>query len=293
MDEVFSYKFPDGELYVSDSSNLGNFAHPESVHLVCTSPPYNLGIDYDTYNDKRDLQEYMALMEQIFTQCYQVLVNGGRCCINIPSISMDKERENEIFERAYVPLFAYYIHMMEKIGFETRATIVWYKQNMSKNTAWGSYKSPSNPNTVPPFEYILVFHKGSKRLEGNTKPDITKKEFVTYSNALWNFKPETNKLGHPVPYPIELPYRCIRYYSYPEQIVLDPFAGVCTTALAARQTGRKFICFDMSRAYIDLGKKRLDEFKSTKAAQPNLFTEKPVFDTGRDMVYTPAEIKLF
>lgn len=244
------------KLICDNSLNMLNHIDEQSVHLVVTSPPYNIDMPYDVYKDMKTIKEYMSSMKQVFSNCYKALVSGGRVCINIPSIQ---------YEGKFTPLFVYYTNIMEELGFAMRSCIVWHKQAMSKNTAWGSYMSASNPHQPPPFEYILVFHKDSPKLIGEN-PDITKEEFVKWSNPLWDFKPETSFLGHPVPFPVELPARCIKFFSFPGQIVMDPFAGVCTTALAAEKLNRGYACFDLSEKYINIGRQRVNDFKMSNAA---------------------------
>ncbi|MCS7077833.1 MAG: site-specific DNA-methyltransferase [Bacteroidia bacterium] len=221
------------------------------IHLIITSPPYNVGIAYDNHNDLLPYKEYLDFLETAWRACYDVLVPGGRICINVPSVTADGE---------YQPLFCDVINQMRKMGYIMRGDILWYKQSISKRTAWGSWKSPSNPYVVQPYEFILVFSKQSRKLEGDKdKIDITKQEFIEYSNSFWNIKPQTQPKGHPVPFPEELVYRLIKFYSYQENIVLDPFAGSGTVGIVALKTNRKFICIDKSQEYCKLAENYINQ----------------------------------
>ena len=225
---------------------------PENlVHLIITSPPYNVGIPYENHNDLLPYEEYLEFLENTWRECYRILVEGGRICINVPSVTADGQ---------YQALFCDVINQMKKIGYIMRGDILWYKQSISKRTAWGSWKSPSNPYVVQPYEFILVFSKGSRKLEGDkNKIDITKEEFIEYSNSFWQIKPQTQPKGHPVPFPEELVYRLIKFYSYQENIVLDPFAGSGTVGVVALKTNRKYIYIDKSMEYCKLAETYLQQ----------------------------------
>lgn len=218
---------------------------PENfVHLIITSPPYNVGISYDNHNDLLPYKEYLEFIENTWFECYRILTRGGRICVNVPSVTADGE---------YQSLYCDVINQMKKIGYIMRGDILWYKQSISKRTAWGSWKSPSNPYVVQPYEFILVFSKETRKLKGDKdKIDITKEEFIEFSNSFWQIKPQTQPKGHPVPFPEELVYRLIKFYSYKDNIVLDPFAGSGTVGVVALKTNRKYIYIDKSMEYCKL-----------------------------------------
>ena len=132
-----------------------------------------------------------------------------------------------------------------------RTEILWYKQTMLKRTAWGSWKSPSNPHIIPSWEYVLIFSKNSMKLEGDkSKSDITRDEFLNYSDGHWNILPVTkNRKGHPAPFPEELIYRLVKYYSYEGNTILDMFGGTGTVASVASKNNRNFIHIDISEEY--------------------------------------------
>lgn len=244
-----------GKLVCGDCTEVMKKMPKNFVHLIITSPPYNVGIPYENHNDLMPYKEYLEFLESVWSECYKVLVNGGRICINVPSVTADGE---------YQPLFCDVINQMRKIGYIMRGDILWYKQSISKRTAWGSWKSPSNPYVVQPYEFILVFSKGSRKLEGDkSKIDITKEEFIEYSNSFWQIKPQTQPKGHPVPFPEELVYRLIKFYTYQENIVMDPFAGSGTVGVVALKTNRQYICIDKSMEYCKLANNFIEQHTNT------------------------------
>ncbi|MCL2038824.1 MAG: site-specific DNA-methyltransferase [Bacteroidetes bacterium] len=241
------------KVFCGDRIEVINKLPEESVHLIITSPPYNVGIAYDNHNDTMPYNEYLEFLNETWEACYKILVNGGRIAINIPSVTADG---------CYQPLFSDVIQQMKKIGYIMRGDILWYKQSISKRTAWGSWKSPSNPYVVQPYEFVLTFSKGTKKLEGDKEMiDITKEEFIEYSNSFWSIKPQTQPKGHPVPFPEELVYRLIKFYTYKNNIVLDPFGGSGTVAVVAQKTGRNFIYIDKSLEYCKLAEQFILEQK--------------------------------
>jgi len=223
-----------------------------SVHLAITSPPYNVGKDYDNHNDKMDYQEYLNWLEKVWIETKRVLVPGGRFALNIAPTGI----------KDFVPIHHDFTNQMRKIGMKFRTEIIWYKQTMLKRTAWGSFKSPANPHIVPSWEYILIFSKNGDRLEGNEKDaDITKEEFMKFSDGMWYIPPETQRNGHPAPFPEELIYRLIKFYSYKGNTVLDMFGGTGTVAVVAQKTGRNFIHIDISPEYCKTAESRLAKAK--------------------------------
>lgn len=219
-----------------------------SVHLMITSPPYNVSKEYD---EDLSLKEYLQLLENVFKETYRVLVNGGRACINVANLG----------RKPYIPLSDYISKMMIDIGFNMRGEIIWNKAaSASPSTAWGSWQSASNPILRDIHEYILVFSKGDyKREKGKKENTISKEQFMDWTKSIWTMNAESaRKIGHPAPFPEELPYRLIQLYSFKGDIVLDPFMGSGTTAVAALKTDRKFVGYDISKEYIALAEKRVE-----------------------------------
>ncbi len=224
-----------------------------SVHLAITSPPYNVGKDYDNHNDRMDYQEYLDWLEKVWLETKRVLVPGGRFALNIAPTGI----------KDFVPIHHDFISQMRKIGMKFRTEILWYKQTMLKRTAWGSFKSPANPHIVPSWEYVLVFSKDQDRLEGNyNDADITKEEFMNFSDGFWKIQPETQRNGHPAPFPEELIYRLVKFYSYKGNTVLDMFGGTGTVAVVAYKAGRHFIHIDISEDYNKVAQRRVDMVKN-------------------------------
>tara|TARA_B100002003_G_C14120705_1_gene539007 strand:- start:726 stop:1631 length:906 start_codon:yes stop_codon:yes gene_type:complete len=233
----------------ADSRDM-RFLPDSSVHLMVTSPPYNVSKEYD---DDLSLEEYKHFLKEVFSETFRVLVNGGRACINIANVG----------RKPYIPLHKYIIEIMDDIGFIMRGEVIWNKSaSAGVSTAWGSWKSASNPVLRDVHEYILIYSKGKlgrkKKDRNNT---ITKEQFLDFTKSIWSF-PATSakKLGHPAPFPIELPYRCIQLYSFENDVVLDPFCGVGTTNIAAIVSNRRHIGMDVDPNYIDKAKKRIEEF---------------------------------
>jgi len=221
-----------------------------SVHLMVTSPPYNVGKEYDA---DLSLNEYLDMLKGVFTETYRVLVNGGRACVNIANVG----------RKPYIPYHKFIIDAMTETKFLMRGEIIWGKgAGAGVSTAWGSWRSASNPTLRDTHEYILVFSKGKfSRESKNRKNTISKKEFLKFTKSVWKFHPESaRKVGHPAPFPVELPYRCIRLYTFKGDVVLDPFCGVATAAIAAIKTWRHFICLDNTPEYVEKGQTRVKEF---------------------------------
>jgi len=224
-----------------------------SIHPAITSPPYNVGKDYDNHNDKMDYKEYLDWLKKVWMETKRILIPGGRFALNIAPTGI----------RDFVPIHHDFTNQMRKIGMKFRTEIIWYKQTMLKRTAWGSFKSPANPHIVPSWEYVLIFSKEQDRLDGNfRKADITKDEFMDFSDGFWKISPETKRNGHPAPFPEELIYRLIKFYSYKDNTVLDMFGGTGTVAVVAYKTGRHFIHIDISEEYNKVALRRLNEAKN-------------------------------
>ena len=234
-------------LYCKSSETMDEVPD-NSVHLMITSPPYNVGKEYD---DDLTLDEYLELLTSVFRESYNKLVTGGRACINIANIG----------RKPYIPLHAMVIEIMLDLGFLMRGEIIWDKSTSAGGScAWGSWMSASNPVLRDYHEYILVFSKESysKNKSQEKRDTITHDDFIQWTQSIWTF-PAVNakKIGHPAPFPIELPHRLINLYSYENDVVLDPFCGSGTTAIAAIQNNRNYIGYDIKEEYIDLAKKRI------------------------------------
>ena len=221
-----------------------------SLHLMITSPPYNVSKEYD---DNLSLQEYLQLLRKVFTETYRVLVNGGRACINIANVG----------RKPYIPLSDYLSQIMREIGFHMRGEIIWNKgAGAGISMAWGSWQSASNPVLRDVHEYILVFSKGSFKREAKENT-ITKESFMEWTKSVWVMNPESaRKAMHPAPFPVELPYRLIQLYSFKDDVILDPFMGSGTTGIAAIKSERKYIGYEINDEYVKVAQKRLKILQS-------------------------------
>ena len=219
-----------------------------SIHLAITSPPYNLRIPYRGYADDRAHREYLDWLRSVWKELERVLVDGGRFALNVAPTSIKEFR----------PIHHDLSTDLRALGFIMRTEIIWYKQTMGRRTAWGSWRSPSNPHVVPSWEYVLVFSKGTWKLPGDrTRSDITSAEFQSYSDGFWRIPPERVRRGHPAPFPEELIARLIKFYSYRENTVLDMFGGTGTVAAVARSLGRHYVHIDSSPEYCKLARERV------------------------------------
>lgn len=220
-----------------------------SIHLMVTSPPYNVKKEYD---EDLSLEEYRALLKRVFRETYKKLVTGGRACINIANLG----------RKPYIPLHSYIIEDMMDIGFLMRGEIIWNKaSSASPSTAWGSWLSAANPVLRDIHEYILVFSKDSFSRERNDKENtIKKQEFLEWTKSVWTFSAVSAKsIGHPAPFPEELPHRLIKLYTFKDEIILDPFCGSGTTCIAALKNGRHYIGYEINQSYVDLANNRITE----------------------------------
>lgn len=233
------------------SSEMMNEIPDYSVHLMVTSPPYNVQKEYD---DDLSLEEYRSLLKRVFRETYKKLVTGGRACVNIANLG----------RKPYIPLHSYIIEDMLEIGFLMRGEIIWDKaSSASPSTAWGSWMSASNPVLRDIHEYILVFSKESFFREKKDKQNtITRDQFLDWTKSVWTFPAvSAKKIGHPAPFPEELPHRLIQLYSFKNDIVLDPFCGSGTTCLAALRNNRYYIGYEINPEYVELANKRISSYQ--------------------------------
>ena len=226
----------------------------ETIDFIFTSPPYNVGKPYKNHNDLMTYKNYLKFLYETWKETKRILKIGGRIAINVPSVTA---------EGSYQSLFVDVVNQMKELGFIMRCDIIWHKDHISKRTAWGSWKSPSNPYVVQPYEFILVFSKEIKKHIGEKiNADITRDEFIKFSNAMWNILPETklNKF-HPAPFPEELVYRLIKFYTYKNDLVLDMFGGSGTVPVVCLKNNRNFIYIDNCKEYFEFAKKRTNKIK--------------------------------
>jgi site-specific DNA-methyltransferase (adenine-specific) len=247
-----SAKVDDGfvdRLLCRDSRDM-SFIPDSEISLVVTSPPYNVGKPYSKHADDLDLGEYLAYIGDVWRECHRVLRLGGRLAINVANT----------WRQPYIPLSAYIATQCIEMGFIMRGEVVWNKAaSVGVSTAWGSWRSASNPTLRDVHEYILIFSKDSLKLAPNgARSKITSEEFTTYTKSVWTFSTASaRKEGHPAPFPEELPSRLIKLYTFPGDIVLDPFVGSGSACAAAKRLGRRYVGIDIDPGYIELAKKKL------------------------------------
>jgi site-specific DNA-methyltransferase (adenine-specific) len=223
-----------------------------SVHLMITSPPYNVTKEYD---ENLNLEEYLLFLKRVWIETFRVLVPGGRACINIANLG----------RKPYIPLHSYLIEDMLEIGYLMRGEIIWNKaSSASPSTAWGSWLSAANPVLRDIHEYILIFSKDTfSRTRKNKQATVQKNEFLEWTKSVWTFSAvSAQKVGHPAPFPEELPNRLIKLYTFKDEVVLDPFLGSGTTCLASIKNNRHYIGYDNNPEYIKLANSKISALKS-------------------------------
>lgn len=230
-----------------------------SVDLVVTSPPYNVDIQYNSHKDDVSYAEYLEFSKKWMARCFDWLKEDGRFCLNIP---LDKNKGGQQSVGADLTTIA------KEIGFQYHSTIIWNEGNISRRTAWGSWMSASAPYVIAPVELIVVLYKKTwKKTSGSKVSDVSRQEFMDWTNGLWTFNGESKKkIGHPAPFPIELPRRCVKLFSYVDDVVLDPFCGSGTTLIAAVSNNRKGLGIDVDKKYCELARKRI--LQHTTEPQP-------------------------
>jgi len=216
------------------------------VALMVTSPPYNVGKDYD---EDLDLDEYLGLLDRVFTETYRVIEPGGRVAVNVANLG----------RKPYLPLNHFTAGLLADIGFLLRGEIVWQKAKAAGgSTAWGSWQSAKNPTLRDIHEYVVVASKGPFRRVREGTDTITKEQFLQATVSVWDILPESaRRVGHPAPFPVELPERLIHLYTFTDDLVLDPFLGSGSTAVAAVQSGRHYVGYETDADYAALAESRI------------------------------------
>ncbi|MDG7044201.1 MAG: site-specific DNA-methyltransferase [Nitrososphaerota archaeon] len=256
------------EIFYKSSENMSEVPN-ESVQLIVTSPPYNVGKEYGKHDDKMDVEAYYSLLNRVWVECKRVLCKGGRIAVNVANTG----------RQPYIPLNSIIINQLLSLGFHMRGEIIWDKgASVGISTAWGSWRKASNPtlrdvnefimlftkDEIPlvesEHEHIVVFSKDAYRLSSrNNISTITANEFTEYTKSIWRF-PTSNPInGHPAPFPEELPKRLIQLYTFLGDTVLDPFLGSGTTCKVAKAWGRKSIGYEIDESYRPIIEKRIAE----------------------------------
>nr|MBA2601468.1 site-specific DNA-methyltransferase [Actinomycetota bacterium] len=232
-------------IYVHSAESMPELAD-NSVALMMTSPPYHVGKEYDS---ELSFDDYLGLLRKVFSETYRVLEPGGRAVVNVANLG----------RRPYISLSSRVVLMMEDIGFLMRGEVIWRKGKAAGgSTAWGSWKSASNPIFRDVHEYLLCFSKGRFQRVRKGESTIERDEFLEATMSVWDIAPESaTRVGHPAPFPVALPQRVIQLYTYTDDLVLDPFIGSGSTAVAAVQAGRHYVGYEPSEAYAVAAQERV------------------------------------
>lgn len=228
----------------------GDLFEQAFADLIITSPPYNVGIDYHSNDDELSYQQYLDFCEQWMANCYKWSNTQARFVLNIP---LDKNKGGHKSVGSDLTKIA------QNVGWQYHCTIVWNEGNISRRTAWGSWLSASAPHVIAPVELIVVLYKDQwKKTHGSKKSDISRDEFMQWTNGLWTFNGESKKkIGHPAPFPKELPYRAMKLFSYQHDMIFDPFAGSGTTLIVAANNQRNAVGLEIDTQYCEIAKARI------------------------------------
>ena len=221
------------------------------VDLIVTSPPYNVDIKYGSTNDELSYEEYMNFSREWMTSCLNLAKDDGRFCLNIP-LDKNKGGNNSVY--------ADLVTVAKEVGWNYFTTVVWNEGNISRRTAWGSWLSASAPYVISPVEMIVILYKKQWKKINKGVSDVSRNDFMNWTNGMWNFNGESKKrIGHPAPFPIELPKRCIQMFSYIDDLVFDPFLGSGTTLVASSLLNRRGLGTDIDKAYCELSLSRIKQ----------------------------------
>jgi len=248
----YPYYTANEHMLINGNSVNVNMLPNDSVDLIVTSPPYNVGMDYKNSEDNIPYKNYMMFNYHWLVNCYVWAKKGGRLCVNV---ALDTNKDGK------VPLSADITRVAMQTGWKYHTTIIWNEGNISKRTAWGSWLSASAPHVIAPVETILVFYKDEWRRGNVGESTIERDEFMEWTNGLWTFPGERKRkrMGHVAPFPRELPKRCIKLFSFEGDTVFDPFVGSGTTMIEAINNKRIAIGSDISGEYCDIARNRLYE----------------------------------
>lgn len=258
-------------LICGDSRAMGD-VDDKSVALVTTSPPYYSSKQYEEAMGEGHVPgsyiEYLEMLHGVFAECLRALEPGGRMCVNVANLG----------RKPYRSLAKDVWAILEDLGFLPRGEVVWVKAAGSAgNCAWGSWMSASNPSLRDLTERVLIASKGRfdravhwKKRQAAGLPwesTITREDFLAWTLDTWDIRPEfAKRVGHPAPFPVELPRRLIDLYTYRGDVVLDPFMGAGSTAIAAIQTDRRYVGYDTDSEYVALAERRVSDARAALVA---------------------------
>lgn len=249
--------------YIINQDVLAGFKQlpDNSIDLCVTSPPYNCGIEYDSWDDNKPWADYLLWTREWLTEMKRVLKPDGRFAIN-HLIEMGIQIGEKKNARRVSPQVEIY-NILTELGLNIVAQPMWTDSTRSRMTAWGSWMSASSPYIYNPMEVIIIGYKDEwKKSRNKSNPGIntiSREDFIRGVSGLWNIQPETRGLTQ-ANFPVSLPRQCIELLSFVDDVVLDPFMGSGTTAIACIQTGRKYIGIEISTEYSRVAQDRIDTF---------------------------------
>ena len=241
----------------------------ESIRLIITSPPYFKAKNYDHQDqiglNSNSYAKYISSMNPIWKECFRVLKPNGKLCINSPILPMDKQTMSTHHNRDYLNINNdIENNILNTTEFFRYDLIIWDKGSTDQ-LMMGSYPHPPNFYGLNTIEFINIFVKDGKpeKIDNKTKnkSKLSKDEWRKYISSIWKFPPEHDR-AHPAPFPVELPFRLIKLFSFTNDIILDPFMGSGTTALAAKMVERHFLGYELNKNYINIAEKRLKQYQS-------------------------------
>jgi len=271
-DEIAEHAARDA-IWCGDARKMDDYGliNDNSVALVVTSPPYFAGKEYEEALGEGHIPasyvEYQTMLEDVFHECYRKLEPGGRIAVNVANLG----------RKPYRSLSADVIGILSRLGYLLRGEIIWRKQQAASGScAWGTYQRPGNPVLRDVTERVVVASKGrfdrartpAQRLEKEqpNEGSMFMDDFVDATIDLWDIPAESaSRVGHPAPFPVELPRRLIELYTYRADLVLDPFMGSGSTAIAALRKERFFVGFDTDAAYTERAQERIADERRQKA----------------------------
>ena len=243
------------QLINDDCLNYLKTMQENSIDLVVTSPPYNCGIDYDSWNDNLPYDTYLVWCQSWLNELYRVVKEDGRIAINV---LVEQGIENNSKRISPMRIFS---DMIEKAGFTIMALPMWTDPHRVKFTAWGSYKSASSPYIYNPYEVVIIAYKKHRKKQNRGEDTISKEDFIKGCSGVWNIRTDTNSLTKAT-FSIELPKLIIELLSFKGETVLDCFNGSGTTGVACFHTGRNYIGIEIIKSYYNIALNRLKELYS-------------------------------
>lgn len=257
-----------------------------SVALVVTSPPYFAGKEYETALGEGHVPatyaEYLGMLEDVFAECVRTLEPGGRIAVNVANLGRKPYRSLS-GDVTWI--------LQDRLRLLLRGEVIWVKaRGAGGSCAWGSFQKPGNPVLRDLTERVIIASKGRfdravpqaerARRQLPSTPTVSRDEFMEATTDIWEIPPESAAhVGHPAPFPVELPERLIHLHTYRDDLVLDPFSGSGTTAVAAVRTGRHFVGYDTEPAYVEAARRRVDDARRGAAARAE-----PILDSARDIL---------